>query len=123
MQFFDVLWHAERREPAVHVELGVLRQDVVVGQDGREVERDVGGYPRLLAARLGQLLDGLLKQAEIEVEADGVHKTRLLRSQQVAGPAHFQVLERHPVPGSQFGMVLQHRQPPLGVVVDAIGYQ
>ena len=48
---------------------------------------------------------------------------RLLGAEQVAGAAHLHVLERDPIARAELGVVLEHLQPALGVLVDGVGHE
>ena len=66
--------------------------------------------------------DLLVEHPQVQVEADRLHESRLLRSQDVARPSQLHVAQGDPVPRAQLGVVLQHLQSTFGLVVHRIGY-
>ena len=61
-----------------------------------------------------QLAHGLLQQAHVHIEADGVDMAVLLAAQQIARAAQFQIERGDLEPGAQIAELLQRRQALAG---------
>ena len=94
------------------VDLRRLEGDVVGGQVGVDVEvephRRLGRRPRL--ALRAQLLDRLVEQGDVELEADRGDVAGLLVAEQVARPAQLEVAHRDREAGAELGVVGERRQ-------------
>ena len=97
------------------MKLLVLVGHVRVRQVGAGLHRHLGAGILLLARPVAHAFDRLFHEAHVGVESHRMGEAGLVLAQQVAGAANLEVPERDLVPASQFGMVLQHLQPPLGL--------
>ena len=52
-----------------------------------------------------------------------MHEPGLLRAEQVARAAQFEILECDPISGAEFRVVFEHRKPALRVIVDPVGHE
>ena len=92
-------------EGAVGAHLLLRVVDVVVGDEGRDLEIDLG------VVHLGNLLtanfsDFFLQHVHVEVEADRIHLTGLLDAKQVADTANLHVAHGELVAGTELGELL-----------------
>ena len=107
-------------EPAVHVQLGVLGGDEIVGQIRRDVERHVGRDELGLPAAIHDAPNRFLEHPEVHVEPDRVHEPGLFRAKQIPRPSQLQILESDSVARPQLGVMLENLKPPFGIRVDRV---
>ena len=119
MKIVDGLRRLGGGEPLVegHAQSDILY--VRLGQEGghRQIDADRGALSAVggaLAAAFGSgPLDGFAEQLREQREAHRADVPRLLRAQQIAGPADLEVLERDLEPGAEVVGFHDRRQPPL----------
>src|SRR5206468_11221795 len=96
-QRLQLMWIVDPRQTTVDVELALVRWNEVVRQVVREIDGDVRGHELRRAIALDEMPHRFVEHSQVHIEADGMYEARLLRSQQIAGAAELQVLQRDPI--------------------------
>src|SRR6266480_4787568 len=107
----------------VDVELCVLRDDVFVGKIGRHVDRDLRRLQSRRSVAAKKAGNRFVEHPQVHVESDRVHETRLLGSEEIAGTAQLEILERDLVSGAELGVVLENRQAAVRIFVDRVRHE
>ena len=108
----ELLLVAQSRETAVDLDAQLLARHVVARQVGRPGQIDVhldGGLRRLVL----QLPHGVFEQLAVHLVADGGDVPRLLRAEDVAGPANLEVAHADLEARAQLAELLDRLEPLL----------
>src|SRR5439155_24732183 len=92
----------------------------------RRVERHVGWAELLPPRSLLPLLEAphrFFEPAQVHVEPDGLHVSRLLAAKQVPGPTQLQIAQGDTIARSQISMMLEYLQTFLGLGIHLIGHE
>src|SRR5690606_33968274 len=116
----DLLEPLESGNAPIEVQLLRRLGDIGVGEERGALDRDLGWREALGGALLLLLHapDRFLEEPGVGIEAHGVEEAGLFGTEQVAGAAELEVLERDRVAAAELRVVLQDAQPLLRVLGD-----